>query len=38
MHFRAGFRCSILIVALDAGTAVLALFVLKPMRERWMRR
>jgi MFS family permease len=39
MHdgFQSWFPVFYLIVALDAGTAVLALFVLKPMRARWMR-
>lgn len=38
MHdvFQSWFPVFYLIVALDAGTAVLALFVLKPMRARWM--
>jgi MFS family permease len=38
MHegFQSWFPVFYLIIALDAGTAVLALFVLKPMRARWM--
>jgi hypothetical protein len=39
MHdgFQSWFPVFWLIIALDAATAVLALFVLKPMRARWMR-
>jgi oxalate/formate antiporter len=38
MHdgFQSWFPVFWLIIALDAGTAVLALFVLRPMRARWM--
>ena len=38
MHdgFQSWFPVFYLIIALDAGTAALALFVLKPMRARWM--